>query len=216
MAGKLHSELDGLKDDCIGMAHFARDMLSDSVHSLIVQDADGAREVVLKKKQIRERTICLEERAYQLIALHQPMAKDMRVIACILKMITASERIGRYGKDIANMTKHVSGEPDFAHPLPISHMTALVTGMIDDAILAFETDNLNPIKEFSLRDDTIDSLWHSIFRETLTFMMENPATITRSTYYIMVARYLERSGDHACKMAENIHYMVTGERIEIR
>ena len=215
MAEKFHTELERLKQDCSDMARFAREMLADSVHSLIVQDAESARVVASRKKQIRERTERLEERAYQLIALHQPMAKDMRVIACILKMITASERIGRYGKDIANMTKHVSGEPNFAQPLPIPHMTALVTGMIDDAIRAFETDNLNLIKDFSSRDDTIDGFWHSIFRETLTFMMENPATITRSTYYIMVARYLERSGDHACKMAENVHYMVTGDRIEI-
>jgi phosphate transport system protein len=88
--------------------------------------------------------------------------------------------------------------------------------MIDDCIRAFETDSIDPIKDFSKRDDTVDALWHSVFREILTFMMENPRTITRGTYYIMVARYLERSGDHSCKMAENIHYMVTGERIEIK
>ena len=161
-------------------------------------------------------TIELEERAYQLIALYQPMAKDMRVIACMLKIITSAERIGRYGKDIANMVKHVKGQPEFVQPLPIVHMAELVTGMIDDVINAFETESIEPIRDFSRRDDTVDALWHSIFRETLTFMMENPKTITRGTYYIMVARYLERSGDHACKMAENVHYMVTGERIEIQ
>jgi phosphate transport system protein len=95
-------------------------------------------------------------------------------------------------------------------------MAGLVIGMIDDVMHAFETESIEPIKEFSRRDDTVDSLWHSMFRETLTFMMENPKTITRGTYYIMVARYLERSGDHACKMAENVHYMVTGKRVEIK
>jgi phosphate transport system protein len=95
-------------------------------------------------------------------------------------------------------------------------MAGLVNAMIDDGIRAFETGSIEMIKDFSRRDDTVDALWHSVFRETLTFMMENPKTITRGTYYIMVARYLERSGDHACKMAENVHYMVTGERIEIK
>ena len=216
MSEKFHTELDRLKQDTAEMVQFARDMLSESVNALIGQDSAKALQVVSKKKHIREVTTALEDRTYQLIALYQPMAKDMRVIACILKMITAAERIGRYGKDIANMVKHLNDQPGFMQPPPIPHMAEQVLGMIDDAITAFETENLEAIKDFSSRDDTVDALWHSIFRETLTFMMENPKTITRSTYYIMVARYLERSGDHACKMAENIHYMVTGERIEIK
>jgi len=216
MSEKFHTELNRLKQDTTEMVQFARDMLSESLNALIRKDSAKALQVVSKKKQIRDVTITLEDRTYQLIALYQPMAKDMRVIACTLKMITASERIGRYGKDIANMVKHLQDQPDFTQPLPIPHMAEKVLGMIDDVIVAYETENLAAIKNFSSRDDTVDALWHSIFRETLTFMMENPKTITRSTYSIMVARYLERSGDHACKMAENIHYMVTGERIEIR
>jgi phosphate transport system protein len=216
MSEKFHTELNRLKQDTTEMVQFARDMLSESLNALIGKDSAKALQVVSKKKQIRDVTITLEDRTYQLIALYQPMAKDMRVIACTLKMITASERIGRYGKDIANMVKHLQDQPDFTQPLPIPHMAEKVLGMIDDVIVAYETENLEAIKNFSSRDDTVDALWHSIFRETLTFMMENPKTITRSTYSIMVARYLERSGDHACKMAENIHYMVTGERIEIR
>ena len=216
MSEKFHAELERLKQDTIAMARLARTMLSDSVNALFLQDCAKAKEVVSNKRPLREMTISLEERAYQLIALYQPMAKDMRVIACILKMITAAERIGRYGKDIANMTKHLQDQPAFAEPLPLQHMADLVTGMIDDAVTSFEGENLDRIKEFPSRDDTVDALWHSIFRETLTFMMEDSTTITRSTYYIMVARYLERSGDHACKMAENIHYMITGERIEIK
>jgi phosphate transport system protein len=209
-------ELSELKEDTLVMARFARDMLSDSLKALMNQDTDLAREVVARKVQVRETTTALEERTYQLIAMNQPMAKDMRVIACTLKIITSAERIGRYGKDIANMVRHMDGQPGFSQPLPITHMAELVIAMIDDALKAYETESLDRIAGLSFRDDAVDSLWHSIFRETLTFMMENPRIITRSTYYIMVARYLERSGDHACRMAENVHYMVTGERIEIR
>jgi len=213
---KFHIELKDLKQDTAGMVRFARDMLSESVQALIRQDPEMAKQVVAKKKHIKEITVILEDRAYALIALYQPMAKDMRVITCILKMITAAERIGRYGKDIANMVKHLQEQPDFTQPVPLPHMAEQVLGMIDDTIIAFESENLDPIKNFSSRDDTVDALWHSIFREMLTFMMENPKTITRGTYSIMVSRYLERSGDHACKMAENVHYMITGERIEIK
>ena len=216
MAKKFHMELAELKEDTVAMARFARDMLNDSLKALMDQDNDLAREIVSRKRQIRETTTALEERTYQLIATNQPMAKDMRVIACTLKIITSAERIGRYGKDIANMVRHMEGQPHFAEPLPLTHMADQVIAMIDDTIAAYETEDLDRIAGLSFRDDAVDSLWHSIFRETLTFMMENPKTITRSTYYIMVARYLERSGDHACRMAENVHYMVTGERIEIK
>jgi len=216
MSEKFHTELNTLKKDMLDLARFARNMMCDSLKALTTEDTEAAKEVASRKKHIQETMIELEERTYQLIALYQPMAKDMREIACMLKIISSAERIGRYGKDIANMVKHVRGQPDFVQPLPVMHMAGLVTGMIDDAIHAFEADSTGPIKDFSRRDDTVDSLWHSVLRETLTFMMENPKTITRGTYYIMVARYLERSGDHACKMAENVHYMVTGKRIEIR
>ncbi|OPY37043.1 MAG: transcriptional regulator PhoU [Methanoregula sp. PtaU1.Bin051] len=216
MSEKFHTELERLKQDTVEMARFARDMLCDSLQALAVQDIDGAKEILSRKKHIRETTIELEERTYQLIALYQPMAKDMRVIACTLKIITSAERIGRYGKDIANMVGFVKDQPEFMQPPPITHMARLVTGMIDDVIRAYETENIRPIENLSKRDDAVDTLWHSVFREMLTFMMENCRTITRGTYDIMVARYLERSGDHACRMAENVHYMVTGERIEIR
>ena len=215
MAEKFHTELEQLREETLAMGRFARDMLNDALKALMDEDSEAAKEIVSRKTQIRETTTVLEEKAYRLIAMNQPMAKDMRVIACSLKIITSSERIGRYGKDIANMVKHIRGQPNFMQPLPIQHMADQVIAMIDDTLAAYETEDLEKIAGLSFRDDTIDSLWHSIFRETLTFMMENPKTITRSTYYIMVARYLERSGDHACKMAENIHYMVTGERIEI-
>ena len=108
MAEKFHTELQQLKQDTLAMARFARDMLSDSLQALAAQDEVRAKEVTSRKKQIRETTIELEERTYHLIALYQPMAKDMRVIACTLKIITSAERIGRYGKDIANMVKHVT------------------------------------------------------------------------------------------------------------
>ena len=157
----------------------------------------------------------LEERCYQLIALYQPVAKDMRVIACTLKVITASVRIGRYGKVIANITKEITDRPHISHMMSIPHMAELVIDMIDDAITAYDTETPRLIQDFSSRDDTIDALRHSIFREGITHMMEDPRSITRCTHYIMVARYLERCADHACKIAENVHYMETGERIEI-
>jgi phosphate transport system protein len=215
MAEKFHSELRNLRKETVAMARFGQSMLKDSVDALVRQDEQLAASVVARKGEIHLREVELEERCYQLIALYQPMAKDMRVIACTLKVITASMRIGRYGKVIANIVKEISEKPHISHMMSIPHMAELVIDMIDDAITAYENDFLEIIADFNARDDTIDALRHSIFREGITHMMEDPRTITRCTHYIMVARYLERCADHACKIAENVSYLETGERIEI-
>ncbi|MFA4875893.1 MAG: phosphate signaling complex protein PhoU [Methanoregula sp.] len=215
MAEKFHTELKTLKKDTLGMAELGRSMLRDAMDALIRQDRDLAASVVGRKEELHAMEVRLEEHCYQIIALNQPMAKDMRIIACTLKVITSSMRIGRYGKVIANIVKEISDKPHIANLMSIPHMADLVLDMVDDAIRAYESDNLRFIEEFSARDDTIDALRHSIFREGITYMMENPKNISRCTHYIMVARYLERCADHACKIAENVHYMETGERIEI-
>lgn len=224
MAEKFHTELEILKKDTVNMAGFGRSMLRDAIDALIRQDTALARSVVARKEKIHEQEVGLEERCYQLIALYQPMAKDMREIACTLKVITASLRIGRYGKVIAKIVGEIAesgngpasrGIPRNSPMMSIPHMADLAIDMIDDAIEAYDTSTLRLIADFSSRDDTIDALRHSIFREGITHMMENPRSITRCTHLIMVARYLERCADHACNIAENVHYMETGERIEI-
>jgi len=215
MAEKFHTELKNTKKETVAMALFARQMLRTAADALIRQDRELAASVVDKKEALHAMEVKLEEHCYQLIATGQPMAKDMRVIACTLKVINASMRIGRYGKVIANIVKDISDKPHIARMMSIPHMAELTLDMIDDAIKAYDTESAGLIADFSARDDTIDALRHSIFREGITYMMEDPKTITRCTHYIMVARYLERCADHACKIAENVHYMQTGERIEI-
>ena len=216
MAEKFHTELKNLKTETLEMAHLGRFMLRTAVNALIRQDRELAATVGARKEEIHLLEVRLEEHCYQLIALNQPMAKDMRVIACTLKVITASLRIGRYGKVIANIAKKISDQPHIANLMSIPHMAELVIDMIDDAIEAYDKDTLTLISDFSARDDTIDALRQSIFREAITYMMEDPKSITRCTHYILVARYLECCGDHACKIAENVHYMETGERVEIK
>jgi phosphate transport system protein len=216
MAEKFHMELKNLKTETLGMAHLGRFMLRTAVDSLIRQDPGLAESVIVRKGEIHDLEVRLEEDCYHLIALYQPMAKDMRTIACTLKLISASLRIGRYGKVIAKVAKELADRPHIANLMSIPHMADLAIGMVDDAITAYESDDLTLIKDFSARDDTVDALRHSIFREGITYMMEDPKNISRCTHYIMVARYLERCADHACKIAENVHYMETGERIEIK
>lgn len=216
MTDKFHTELKDLKKGVSGMARYAFSMLQDAQEAFINQDAALAATVLERKDALREKTVELEETCYQLIALNQPVAKDMRTIVCSLKMIAASERIGRYGKSTAKIVHEIAGRPHIANMMSIPLMSEYVLAMIDDAIAAYEAENIRKLEGFSARDDAIDALRHSIFREAITYMMENPKTITQATYYIIIARYLERCADHACKMAENVQYMETGERTEIK
>jgi phosphate transport system protein len=216
MVEKFHDQLDQLKKDVSEMGNLATEMLSSSVEALKRQDIEMAKYVGSKKEKLADMDEKLEEKAFQLIALYQPMAKDMRTIACCLKTITYLARIGRYGKDIAKIVVELKGEKPISKLVSIPHMNKLVCSMVDDALTTFRTEDLSLINNFSERDDDIDSLRYSIFRECLTYMMEEPKKINRCAHYMMIARYLERCADHACKMAEKIYYMVKGERIEIK
>jgi phosphate transport system protein len=212
---KFHDELNALKKDVIDMGVLARDMLVKSVKALKDRDTALAEWVVANKKTINDLDDKIEEGALKLLTLHSPMAGDMRTIACILKANTYLARIGLYGKDIAKIALELAEQPHISKLVSIPHMADIVRGMIDDTLKAFETGDMSKIRDMRERDDNVDALRYSVFRECLTYMMEDPKTITRCANYMMVVRYLERCGDHACKMAEKVHYMQTGERIDL-
>lgn len=216
MTEKFHNLLAALRKDVLYMGQFAIGMLTKSMKALIDQDVELAQSVVGMKTELNTLDHTIEERALLLLTLHQPMASDLRTIACILKMITYLTRIGRYGKDIANISIEISDKPHISKLVTLPHMGEMVVKMISDTMTSFEKRDLSLIQDLGERDDSIDAQRYSIFRESISYMMEDPKTITRLTHYIMIARYLERCGDHACKMGEKVHYMITGEHIEIR
>ncbi|MDI6718291.1 MAG: phosphate signaling complex protein PhoU [Methanomicrobiales archaeon] len=216
MVEKYRSELASLKKDVLQMGYLARDMLQQSMEALQNRDSALARSVDLEKKRISDFDHDIEQKCLRLIALYQPMAKDLRTIAASMKMITSLYRIGRYGKDIAIVVPGLSGAPHIGNLVSIPHMGDIVIGMIADALVAYDQEDLSRIEDIRTQEDAVDALRYSIFRECITYMIEDPKNITRCTNYVMIARYLERCGDHACQIAEKVYYMVTGERIEIR
>jgi len=215
MPEKFDVDLDKLNNDISEMAALSRSMLIDSVKALKDLDKDLAIDIMSRKDALYAYDDRIEERALKMLTLYSPMASDLRRIATIFKMITYLTRIGRYGYDIAKITTHLVGQPHVKRLIDIPRMAEIVGGMLDDVLFSFRTGDLERIRDVEDRDDIVDQIRYSIFRECLTYMMEDPKTITRCTDYIMISRYLERCGDHACKIAEKVHYMVTGERIEI-
>jgi len=219
MSDKFHSEIAETKQRVLAMGHLAVGMLQEAMEAMKEHDPDRAARVKESKKKLSDETNALEEEMYRLIALYQPVARDMRMIACSLRVVSSCERIGRYGKDIANVVISTAPDTRFLDLVPALSLPLMadeVIDMITDSLVAYETGDIGLIAHHSERDDRVDALRHTIFRDGITYMMEDPRTITKCTNYLMVARYLERCGDHACKIAEKVHYMVTGEQIEIR
>ncbi|MFW9904598.1 MAG: phosphate signaling complex protein PhoU [Candidatus Thorarchaeota archaeon] len=217
MAEKFHEDLAQLKTNIIEMGKLAKDMLCKAVLALKNQDTILANSIIADKDKILDMDDEIEAKALQLLTLYQPMGVDIRTIGASLKIITYLTRVGRYGKDIAKIAITLSDEPPLAKLVSIPYMQQKVCEMLSDAINAYDTKELSKInpENFIKRDNDIDALRYSIFRECISYMMEDPKNISRCANYVMVARYLERCGDHACKIAEKAHYMVNGKRVEI-
>ena len=215
MVEKFHNELNQLKKEVLKMGYLSRDMLKKSIEAFKDLDREKAEWVISKKIKLADIDDNIEEKTLRLITLYQPMASDMREIACILKMITYLNRIGRYGKDIAKFVKEFEKNKHIKKIISIPYMAEIVNSMIEDALYAFDKEDASKFNDFIEREQDVDHLRHSIFRECLTYMMEDNKVITRCTYYLMTARYLERCADNACKIAEKIFYMITGQRAEI-
>jgi phosphate transport system protein len=216
MVIKYRKELNALKEEIGYFGDFSIKILEDSITALKRDDASLAKDVYSRKKRLGQWTNDIEERSLRLVALYQPMGEDLRTISCINRMNYSLFRIGRIGKNIAKLETYLVDEPNLVNLKSIIHMSDLVLSMVRDVISAYESGDLSKIRHFEERDDIVDSMRSSIFRECLTYMMQDPRYIPRCTDYITISRHLERTGDHACLMAEKIIFMYTGERVEIR
>jgi phosphate transport system protein len=211
-----HQQLETLREHVLEMAQLARGMLQDGVDALVRLDVDLAADVDSRKAKLAELDDNIESESLKIAHQQQPMAKDLRAIAAALKLITYINRVGRYGKDIAQITMQWGDKGHIAKLTAIPHMAEILLKMFDTVMDAYRAQSRFDVAAFTDWEDTLDAARYATFRECLSYMTESPANIERGSHYMMIARYLERAGDNVCKMAEKTHYMVTGERITIR
>jgi phosphate transport system protein len=207
-----HRDIEDLKAQVVRMGEMSRKSVRAAVDAFAALDAAAARKVIESNQQINRTDVEIEARALDLIALHQPMAIDLRTIGASLKIITYLDRIGRYGYDIAKATETLEGRGHVKRLVGIPLMCDKALGLLDMALKAFQTRDAELARKVQPADDDVDALYEQIFRECVTYMIEDPRTITQCTQYILVARHIERVGDNAGKIAEKTLYMVTGER----
>ena len=216
MTEKFHAELEMMKEHTLEMGSLSRTMLQMGTRALTNQDLELATWVTDRRESLAGWDESIEEEALRLMALYQPMAKDLRTLACTLKMITYLTRIGIYGKDIAVVVEKSAGMPTVRGFFNIPRMAKVVCGMVDEGLRAYAEESIAPVGNIGKQDDEVDALFLSTLNGCITAMTDDPKKIPVCTNYVLIARYLERSGDHACKIAEKVHYMVTGERVYIQ
>ncbi|MGB3804395.1 phosphate signaling complex protein PhoU [Sphingopyxis granuli] len=207
------NRLRGLISEMGGRAEQA---LLQAMTALNMGDLDLAAQVVQGDKKIDALETEVEQLTVQTIALRAPMADDLREMIAALKIVSVVERIGDYAKNIAKRVALMDQTRSIeAIPLLMS-MSSLVVELVHDALDSFAARDAELAVRVTIRDKTVDDFYNSIFRALVTFMMENPKHITESAHLLFVAKNLERIGDHATNIAEMVHYVVTGERMEER
>lgn len=210
-----HLELEELQQDLLRMGSLVEKAIAEAVRSLAERDLELAEKVVEGDDLIDTMELDIENRCLRLLALQQPMASDLRVIGTALKIVTDLERMADHGSDIAKVTIRLQGQPLIKPLVDIPRMATIARQMTRQSLDAFVQRDVNMALAMIESDHEVDHLYSQIFRELLTYMMEDPRTIQQATYLLFVGMYLERIADHATNLGEWIIYMVTGEKKEL-
>lgn len=207
-------EMKLLNQETVRMGDLARTMIKKGVEAFLECNIELTEEVARLDKEIYLTEQAIEKHCVDIIALHQPVAGDLRTVTTCLKIITDLNRIGRYGRDIAELAECQENGKRIKKLVAVPLMSQLSIEMVNDSIDSFVARDDGKARSLFQRDDEVDGLWDSIFRESLTHMMEDPRNISAGTHYILVARYLERIADHACNIADRVVFMVSGIRVD--
>jgi phosphate transport system protein len=192
------------------MGTFVQAMLEKAVRALAEQDVDLAQEVILEDDSADQMDLEIEQECMRLLALQQPMSRDLRTIGTVMKVIADVERIGDYSVDIGRTAIRLA-QCEYFKPLEdIPRMAAIVRGMLGKALEALVARDLGLVDEVIARDDDVDKLWYQLLDELEQFMRDRPEVVSQAVAFLLVARYLERIADHTVNIAERVAYMESG------
>ena len=205
------SELAQIENLILEMGGIVETQITESIKALTGRDEELALKVRANDKAVDALETRIDDLTLRTLALRQPMAQDLRSVICALKVASNLERIGDYSKNIAkrsivlnNAVRLESAEKT------IIRMGAMVQVMVADVLNAYVAKDVKMADELLLRDEEVDHMHNTLFRELLTYMMESPHYITPGMHMLFVAKNLERMGDHVTGIAEQIHYVATG------
>ena len=210
-----HKKLKQIQDEILAMGDMVGKAIGRSVEALKDRDIELANRVITDDRKVNSKRYEIEEKCIQLIATQQPMAGDLRNIICILNILTELERIGDYAEGIAKIVIMIGDEPPLKPLIDIPRMAEKTTDMLHRSLDALVSQNAEAARQIAAEDDEVDDLYDQVFRELLTFMAEDPRTITRATRLVWVAHNLERAADRVTNICERVVFFVTGKMEEI-
>lgn len=207
------NEIVHLNEMLLKMASLVETAIKNSVKSLVDRDSGLALQVIENDKEINAYDVKIDEECIRLLALKQPMGKDLRFITTAMKITTDMERIADNAVNIAERAVELNREPVLKPYIDIPRMSKIAQGMVIDTIDAFVSENTSLAKDVIMRDDQVDDLNSAVCEELMEMMIRDPSTITRVVKVTYVSKYLERIADHATNIAEDVIYMVEGKII---
>ena len=208
MQRHFHEELDALKQTLLAMGGLVEDQIRRVMTALVERDSELDQEVIDRDAQVNAYDIEVDEKCVELLALHQPAAGDLRFITTAMKIVTDLERIGDQAVNIAQRALELNREPQLKPYIDLPRMAEKSQRMVEESLDAFVTRDTELARRVCAEDAEVDALKEQIFRELLTFMMEDARTIPRAIRLILISRFLERVADHATNIAEMVIYMV--------
>jgi phosphate transport system protein len=211
---QFNRELQRLQDEVLLLGSMVRQALAEAVTALCERDLEAAKRIIAGDREINVRRFRLEDDCLSLIAMQQPAAKDLRLLAAILEIATELERIGDYAKGIGKINLMMGAEPFIKPLIDIPRMCDKVLDMLTRALDAFVNQDVEAARAIPREDDELDDLYNAINRHLIAMIVKNPAIIDHANYLTWVAHNLERAGDRVTNICERVIYTVTGEFVE--
>ncbi|WP_225769572.1 phosphate signaling complex protein PhoU [Inquilinus sp. Marseille-Q2685] len=206
-------ELEFLRRTVVQMGGLAESQLELAIQAVVRRDADLAGRVMRSDEQMDAYEQSVDAAVVQVLALRQPLAADLRETISALRIAADLERIGDYAANIAKRSLALAQVPVVRPVATLPRMGRMVQQIIKDVLDAYTERDLDKALSAWRQDESVDDLYTSLFRETLTYMMEDPRNITPCTHLLFIAKNIERIGDHATNIAELIHFLLTGKPV---
>jgi phosphate transport system protein len=206
-------ELDTLKQRVVDMGHLVEERTKLAVRALIDRNVTATRTVVEGDTEIDRLQVEVDDRCFTLLALHQPMAVDLRSLVAAVKINSDLERVGDLAVNIAEATQRYLIHPRLLSLVDIPRMSELALAMLHDALQSFISNNVALAQRVLDRDDTLDALKMEVFRDLLSYMLHDARTIEAALNLVLVSRHLERIGDHATNIAEDVIFIVAARDV---
>lgn len=213
MERHLHQELDRVRQMLLKMGGMVEGMVADATRALLDRNPMLCRDVIARDNEVDHLEMEIDELCHIILSRQQPTAVDLRFLVAVMKINNDLERIGDSAVNIAQSVEQINDQPPLKPYIDLPHLSQLVQAMVRESLDAFVQRDVDLAISVCKGDDAVDGLYKQLFRELLTYMIEDPKTVSRALHLLLISRNLERIADHSTNIAEDVIYYVSGRDI---